>query len=68
MRTFESIFSIETKKFFIRRNVVIFFVIGLILIFLVQEGISKFSFVLDNKKVHQEMESEKVKQYVYYDQ
>ncbi len=66
--TFKTIFSLETRKAFTRGNIIFFGVIGVILILLVTENIGKFRSVMENKKEFQEMEAQKIQQYVYYSQ
>jgi hypothetical protein len=68
MTVFRTILRIQAKRLFIKRNIFLFLVIGLILILLVIDGKNKYLTVIENKKQFQEMEVEKVKKYVYYDQ
>ncbi len=68
MKTFRTIFFIQAKRLLTKRNIVVFLAIGLILILLLHEGKNRYLNLIENKNVFKEMEWNKVKQYVYYDQ
>jgi hypothetical protein len=68
MNVFKTIFNIQSKRLFMKRNIFVFLVIGLILILLIQDGKNKYLTGIENIKEFQAMEVEKVNSFVYYDQ
>ena len=65
---FKSVFTFEAKKLLIKRNVVLFFVIFLILSAFCREGINEYKTILDNREPFLETEKGKVSQYLNYTQ
>jgi hypothetical protein len=68
MKTFKVTFTFEAKRFFNKRKLILFLVFIILLAFFIQEGISNYKSILENKKVFQKIEETKVKQYVLYTQ
>jgi hypothetical protein len=68
MNVLKTIFSIQSKRLFTKRNLFVFLVIGLILILLVQDGKNKYLTGIENIKEFQAMEAEKVNFFLFYDQ
>lgn len=68
MKTFGSIFSYEFRRFLCRKNVVILLVFMVLSLYLVQDGISQYKSVIENKEQFQEIEKVKVTKYINYTQ
>lgn len=65
---FNAVITFEAKKLLIKRNVVIFVVIFLILAAFSREGINDYKTILDNRKPFLETEKGKVSQFLNYTQ
>lgn len=63
---FRGIMDYESKKLFIRRNMIILVVIFILLAFLCWDGISDYKKIVANKKPFQEMERDKVSRHIHY--
>ncbi|NIM83926.1 MAG: hypothetical protein GTN82_36555, partial [Candidatus Aminicenantes bacterium] len=63
---FRGIISFESKKLFIRRNIIILAVLFILLAFLCWDGIGDYKKILANKKPFQEMERDKVSMHLHY--
>jgi hypothetical protein len=63
---FRGIIGYESKKLFIRRNIIILTVIFILLAFLCWDGISDYKKIVANKKPFQEMERDKVSMHLHY--
>lgn len=65
---FKAVFRFEAKKLLIKRNIVIFVVIFLILAAFSREGINDYKTILDNREPFLETEKGKVSHYLNYTQ
>ena len=63
---FRGIISYESKKLFIRRNIIILAVLFILLAFFSWRGISDYRLILANKKPFQEMERDKVSMHLHH--
>lgn len=68
MKFFRAVFRLEFKRFWCKRNVLIFLVFFLLLLYFLQDGINNYHSILSNKDLFQETERTKVDQYVLYTQ
>lgn len=68
MKTFHAIFNYESRRFLCRKNLVIFLVFMVLSLYLVQDGISQYKSVIENKEQFQEIEKVKVTKYINYTQ
>jgi len=65
---FKAVFDYEVRKRLNKRDIIIFFIILLTLVFMVQHGKKRYLASLENQGVFQEMESTKVSKYSLYRQ
>lgn len=63
---FTSIFVFESKRLFIRRNIIILVIIFFLSAFFCLDGISDYKIIQSNKKPFQEMERDKVSLHIHY--
>lgn len=64
MKVLKTIFALEGKKIWCKRNLIIFLVLLVLLSIFLQDGVNEYKKILENKKIFQEMEKKKVEQYV----
>jgi hypothetical protein len=68
MNMFRATFAIEFKRRLCPRDIIVFVIITAVVLFFVQYGKNKYLGTVDNIKVFQEAENNKVSQYVLYRQ
>jgi ABC-type Na+ transport system ATPase subunit NatA len=68
MRTFRAIFSYESRRFLCKKNIAVFLLFLVLSLYLVQDGISQYNSIIENKARFQEIEEVKVSQYINYTQ
>lgn len=68
MKDFKTIFGIELRRVFCKRNLIIFLVLLLLLTVFILEGVKEYTSIFKNKKTFQVTEKTKVAQYVHYTQ
>jgi hypothetical protein len=68
MSIFKPIFVAETKELYVKRNLLILFVVFLLLILFLQDGINDYAAFKKNQEAFKKTESEKVKHYVHMSQ
>jgi len=68
MDILKTTFKIEYKKFFRKRNKIVFLAFCLIILLLTHFGMIDFKKSIDEQKAFEDNQLEKVNQYVYYDQ
>ncbi len=65
---FKAYFSVEIKNALNRRNIIVFTIIALILLFSISNGRGKFNQTIQDRHEFQKFEAKKVKQYIYLTQ
>ena len=66
MRTFNTFFNFEFKRFFGRRNAIIILLLLFFSLIYIQNGIDSYASLLDHKDKFQEFERTKTTQYINY--
>ncbi|MCU0288920.1 MAG: hypothetical protein MUF15_21310 [Acidobacteria bacterium] len=68
MKTFKSIFTMETQRLLNNKNIGLLFLFSLLCFYFVQTGIGIYKSIIENKEKFQDIEQLKVKQYISYSQ
>jgi ABC-type Na+ transport system ATPase subunit NatA len=68
MKTFRAYFAYEFKRFFCRKNTVVFLIFLILSLYFVRDGISQYKHIIENKDRFQEIEKVKVTHYINYTQ
>ena len=68
MKTLYSFLILEFRRFFSRRNTVVFVLFLLLCLYFVQDGVSEYKEIFGNKEEFQEIEKANIKKFVNYTQ
>ncbi len=68
MKTFNSFLVLESRRFFTKRNAAVFILFLALCLYFVQDGVSEYKNIVENKEEFQEIEKESIKKFVNYSQ